>query len=331
MVIAHRGASGYRPEHTRVAFELAIAQGADAVEPDLVATSDGIVVVRHENEISGTTDVASRPEFAHRRTTKFIDGETLDGWFTEDFSWAELSTLRAVERLAPLRLESAEHSGTQPILRLRDLLRIVAGAGRPIVLVAEIKHPTYFESIGIPLGRLITDELESFGFTGADRVIFECFELTALLELRARAVEGKLVYLIDDRGCAADSPEVSYEHFVTDEGLAALARQVDGISVNKSMLLAGEALASEASGSDLVARAHRAGLGVFVWTLRPENAFLDPRFRRGTVTEFGCWRGEFLALMRLGVDAVFADHPDLALEARATLVSEASPRPASPW
>jgi glycerophosphoryl diester phosphodiesterase len=155
LVIAHRGASGYRPEHTRSAFELAFALGADAVEPDIVASKDGVLVVRHENEISGTTDVASHPEFASRKTTKVIDGVSLTGWFTEDFTWAELSTLRAIERIPQLRQASSSFDRTEGILRLSDLLAIVdtatLAAGRRLVLVAEIKHATYFESIGLPL------------------------------------------------------------------------------------------------------------------------------------------------------------------------------------
>ena len=156
LIIGHRGASGYRPEHTRAAYELAFRLGADAVEPDIVATRDGVLVLRHENEISGTTDVASRPEFADRRTTKLIDGARLTGWFTEDFTWAELSTLRAVERLPQVRQASATFDGLEPILRLSDLLGIIddASGQRQRIMVAELKHATYFESIGLPLDEL---------------------------------------------------------------------------------------------------------------------------------------------------------------------------------
>ncbi|HXR44580.1 MAG TPA: glycerophosphodiester phosphodiesterase family protein, partial [Pseudolysinimonas sp.] len=143
-VIGHRGASGYRPEHSRSAYELAIALGADAVEPDIVATRDGELVLRHENDISGTTDVARHPEFAARRTTKTVDGASITGWFTEDFTWDELSTLRVVERLPALRPHSASFDGLQPMLRLRDLLTILDDATRAVDLVAEIKHPSYF-------------------------------------------------------------------------------------------------------------------------------------------------------------------------------------------
>ena len=143
LVIAHRGASGYHPEHTRKAYLTAIAQGADAIEPDLVISRDGVLVIRHENEISGTTDVASRPEFAHLLTTKVVDGEELTGWFTEDFTWAELSTLRCIERVPQLRPQNAFENGEYAMLRFIDLLEIADQAPRKLTLVVEIKHPTY--------------------------------------------------------------------------------------------------------------------------------------------------------------------------------------------
>ncbi len=190
IVIAHRGASGYRPEHTRSAYELAIAQGADAVEPDVVPTKDGVLVVRHENEISGTTDVAKHPEFANRRTLKLIAGKPTSGWFTEDFTWAELSTLRARERLPKLRPASAAFDGTEPMLRLSDLREILdasAGIGptppvtdgapapavRAVGMVAELKHATYFTSIGLPLGELFADEMRDWSANG--RLVMESF------------------------------------------------------------------------------------------------------------------------------------------------------------
>ena len=179
LVIGHRGASGYRPEHTRSAYELAIALGADAVEPDLVASRDGVLVLRHENEISGTTDVADRPEFADRRTTKRIEGADVTGWFTEDLTWAELSTLTVRERLPELRPRSAEHDGTGGMLRLSDLLRFLDAADRPVGLVAEIKHAAYFESIGLPLDALVADELQAAGWAGDERLTIARQSITA--------------------------------------------------------------------------------------------------------------------------------------------------------
>lgn len=161
LVIGHRGASGYRPEHTIAAYELAFAQGADAVEPDIVLSRDGVPVVRHENEISGTTDVADRPEFAGRRTTKSIDGESITGWFTEDFTWAELSSLRVRERLARVRPQSAAYDGRFGILRLSDVLRLVddAATDSARTAVVELKHATYFDSLGMPLAEIVASEL----------------------------------------------------------------------------------------------------------------------------------------------------------------------------
>lgn len=283
LVIGHRGAPGYRPEHTRSSYELAIALGADAIEPDIVATKDGVLVLRHENEISGTTDVASRPEYAARHTTKTIDGERLSGWFTEDFTWAELSGLRCRERLPGIRRSSADFDGQEGILRLTDLLemldRAAESTGRAVGLVAEIKHATYFESIGIGLDELVADALVEQGWNSGDgRLTVECFEKSALTKLRARGIRSKNVFLLEASGCPPDlvardgSRAASYASFLTDDGLRALRRDVEGISVDKSMVRPKD----EPGGyvrSEVVDRAHGAGLEVFCWTLRPENKF----------------------------------------------------------
>lgn len=320
LVIGHRGASGYRPEHSRAAYELAIRLGVDAVEPDLVATRDGVLVVRHENEISGTTDVSDRAEFAARRTTKTIDGERITGWFTEDFDWAELATLNCRERLPELRPHSATFDGREPMLRLADLLELLDAArarGRDVGLVAEVKHPTYFASIGMPLEPLVARELATW--SGRDGFTVECFERSALVALRDRGLAARYVYLLEKSGAAADEvarPDgtpTSYAAQLTDAGLAALAAEVDGVSVNKALLVArGE---GGIPANDLVARAHAAGLGVFTWTLRPENRFLEPAHRRGGSTAaWGDWRAEFELMLSTGVDGVFVDHPDLVLD-----------------
>jgi glycerophosphoryl diester phosphodiesterase len=318
LVIGHRGASGYRPEHTRAAYEMAIDLGVDAIEPDIVATRDGVLVLRHENEISGTTDVATRPEFADRRATKRIDGVSLTGWFTEDFTWAELSTLRATERLPAVRQTSATFDGTEGILRLSDLLEILdAGAertGRAISVVAEVKHPTFFASIGIPLDELVADELKAWD--DGPRIIVECFEQTVLDEIRERGVRGRFIYLLEARGSAPDlvakfgSKALPYSAQLTDAGLARLAKGVDGVSVDKSLLL-------RPTGTDLVTRAHAAGLEVYTWTLRPENRFLAAERRIGKrAADWGDWRAEFAVILRAGVDGIFVDHPDLGVAAR---------------
>jgi glycerophosphoryl diester phosphodiesterase len=315
LVIGHRGAPGYRPEHSRSAYELALAMGVDAVEPDVVATRDGVLVVRHENEISGTTDVAQHPEFADRKTTKRIDGEALTGWFTEDFTWAELSTLRVRERLPELRPVSAAFDDREPILRLVDVLDLVRrGAhehGREIGTVLEVKHATYFASIGLDLAPLIESDLRSAGWgEGRHPLIIECFESTILGQLRERGIPASYVYLIEASGRPYDQlvahgrQALSYKATVTAKGLDGLVGAVDGISVNKRMLLA--------TGNTIVDDAHARGLAVYTWTCRPENAFLAPEYRSdGGKAAYGDYESEWEAIARGGVDGVFVDHPDL--------------------
>ena len=328
IIIGHRGASGYRPEHTRSAYQLAFALGADAVEPDIVATRDGVLVVRHENEISGTTDVAARPEFAERRRSTVIDGVELTGWFTEDFTWAELSTLLARERLPELRKGSAGFDGRYPILRLRDVFELVdrvsEAANRPFGLVAEIKHATYFESIGLPLAELFAAEANAAGWNGGDgRLVVESFERTVLEQVRAHGVSATRVYLIEKAGAPFDQVDrlgaaaAPYSDSLTDAGLSLLGGQVEGISVHKSLILNPGRAGDGVAAPDLVHAAHAAGLEVYCWTLRPENRYLAKRFRLGQgAGDFGNWQAEFRTLMQTGVDGVFADHPDLAVLVR---------------
>lgn len=326
-IIAHRGASGYRPEHSRAAYELAIAQGADAIEPDIVPTKDGVLVVRHENEISETTDVSDRPEFAHLRTTKTVFGYEFTGWFTEDFTWEQLSTLRVRERLPGLRSGSAEFDDTQPIQRLSDVFELLDGAvtpaGTPLTLVAELKHATYFESIGLPLDELFAAEAERAGWSRGRNLVVECFETRVLRQLRDRGVEAENVFLIDSHGSPLDElvahgPKAkTFADYLTDDGLAGLAASghIDGVSFERHLLLDDPDAPAPALG-DLVARATAAGLATYLWTLRPENQFLLPAHRRGAAGEWGDWEAEFRLFLSSGVDAVFADHPDLAVRIR---------------
>jgi len=332
-VIGHRGASGYRPEHTRSSYELALALGADAVEPDLVATRDGVLVLRHENEISGTTDVAAHPEFADRRVTKIVDGAEMTGWFTEDFTWAELRTLRARERLPKIRPSSASFDGTFGLLALPDLLRLLDDAGetagvRP-GLVLEVKHATYFESVGLPLDELIARDLAEGGWQGsADRITVEAFEESVLAKVRARGVGGELVYLLEASGSPFDEVAANgagarlYADHLTDAGLAALAGRVDGISVDKGLVLPTDEHGDADAPSDLVARAHAAGLLVFCWTLRSENRFLPKNFRYGGgAAAPGDYESEWQRILGTGIDGVFADQPDLAVAVRDAMLA----------
>ncbi|MCE7481273.1 glycerophosphodiester phosphodiesterase family protein [Microbacterium profundi] len=317
LVIGHRGAPGYRPEHSRSSYELALAMGVDAVEPDIVATKDGVLVVRHENEISGTTDVAHRPEFADRKTTKRVDGQALTGWFTEDFTWDEIATLRTTERIPAVRTTSATFDGKQGVLRLTDLLDLVrAGSaehGREIGVVLEIKHATYFESIGLDLASMIVRDLRSAGWADGELpLIIEAFESTVLARLRAMGIPASYIYLIEASGrpydqlVAQGKAAATYKETVAPQGLDALVGKVDGVSVNKRMLLA--------KGSTIVADAHARGLKVFTWTARPENSFLAAEFRgEGGKAAFGDYEAEWAVLADAGIDGVFVDHPDLGV------------------
>ena len=325
LVIGHRGAPGYRPEHTRSSYELALALGVDAVEPDVVFTADGVAVVRHENEIGSTTDVADRPEFAARRTTKTIDGDELTGWFTEDFTWAELATLRCRERLPNLRPSSASFDGAQPPLRLVDVLDLVREAsldqGREIGVVLEIKHATYFTALGYDVAGLIAAALRAARWgDGELPLVVESFESTVLAQVRAHGIRGSYVYLLEAAGrpydlVAARGPSApTYAAQAAPAGLDALVGTVDGISVDKRMILAPDRLGRTTGPSRVVADAHTRGLRVFTWTCRPENAFLLASFRRGRdKAAFGDYESEWRVIADAGVDGVFVDHPDLGI------------------
>jgi glycerophosphoryl diester phosphodiesterase len=316
LVIAHRGASGVRPEHTLEAYTLAVEQGADVIEPDLVMTRDGVLVARHENEISGTTDVAEHPAFADRRTTRTIDGETVTGWFTEDFSLAELKTLRAVERLPDLRPQSAAYDGRFEIPTFDEILRLAdslgEARGRPVGLYPETKHPTYFRRIGLPLEVPLVDALHAAGDTSPeDPVWIQSFEV-GNLELLRGLTRLRLVQLAMPDAGPADRPEMRYDAMMTPDGLATVATYADAIGVAKAMVLDPETLAP----SSLVADAHAAGLAVHVWTLRPENGFLPAPLRSSDdPAAHGDLAAEARALAEAGVDGVFADVPDVVVAA----------------
>ena len=303
LIIAHRGASGERPEHTRAAYELAIEQGADFIEPDLVMSRDGVLVVRHENEIGGTTDIAARPEFADRRTTKTIDGESLTGWFTEDFTLAELKTLRARERLPELRPANTAFDGQEPILTFEEVLDIAAAAG--VGIAPELKHPTYSASLGLAMEDAFVATIERRGLTGADTpVIVQCFEVGPLQRLNAR-IATPLLQLVASGGGPADRPDLSYAAMTTPQGLADIAAYADWIGADIALIEPGPG-----ASTTLIADAHAAGLKVAAWTFRAENAFLPPTDRLGTVpTAHGRLRERLARFAGYGLDAAFMDQP----------------------
>jgi glycerophosphoryl diester phosphodiesterase len=326
IVIAHRGASGHLPEHTLEAYRLAIEQGADFIEPDLVATRDGVLVARHENEISSTTDVADHPEFAGRRATKSIDGQAVDGWFTEDLTLAELKTLRARERLPKLR--TTEFDGRFEIPTLEEILDLLdevngrSGGRRPLIGVyPETKHPSYFAGIGLPLEGPLVEALHRHGWSEPeDPVFIQSFEVGNLKRLH-RMTRLPLVQLAAAGGrppdLARSGDPRTYADLVSPEGLAEIARYAQGIGVHRHLVLPPDGQGGLAPPTPLVDAAHRAGLLVHVWTLRAENAHLPESFRRGDAPEDeGDMRGEALLFLEAGVDGFFTDHPDVGVAAR---------------
>lgn len=263
IIIAHRGASGQRPEHTLAAYELAIAQGADFIEPDLVPTKDGVLVCRHENEISGTTDVAARPEFADKRAVKAIDGVTVDGWFTEDFTLGELKLMRARERLPEVRPANAAYDGQFDVPTLGEALALALAHG--VGIYPETKHPSYFRSIGLPLEETLFAEIEVAGLDRADAPLFlQSFEVANLQALRT-TTHAPIVQLIGAYGAPACGGP-SYAQMCTPEGLRAVAAYANAIGPDKRLVLGEDGAATR-----LVEDAHAAGLLVHPWTYRAEN------------------------------------------------------------
>ena len=311
LIIAHRGASGERPEHTRAAYELAIDQGADFIEPDLVVTRDGVLIARHENEIGGTTDVADYPEFADRRATRTIDGVPVTGWFTEDFTLAELKTLRARERLPELRPANTAFDGQEPILTFDEVLDIAAEGsrrtGRVIGVAPELKHPTHFIALGLPMEDAFVAVLSARGLTGADApILVQCFEVGALQRLRAR-IAAPLLQLVSADGGPFDRPDLTYAAMTTPEGLAAIAAYVAWIGTEASLIEP-----SPNQPTTLIPDAHAAGLKVSAWTFRAENAFLPPEDRIGDdPVAHGKIRERLARFASYGLDAAFMDQPGL--------------------
>jgi glycerophosphoryl diester phosphodiesterase len=319
-VIGHRGASGLRPEHTLEAYALAIDQGADFVEPDLVPTKDGVLIARHENEISETTDIAARPEFASRRATKTVEGKQVGGWFTEDFTLAELKTLRARERLAPRRPASAAYDGQFGLVTLEEVIALVRersrSLGRPVGVVAELKHAAYFDQLGLSFERLLIPLLDAHELGRGDPFFVQCFEPGVLKRLRPHT-SVRLVQLLAAQGAPADQPDSSFADMVTPEGLRAIAAYANAVGPDKALIAPRAQDGSSLRPTTLAADAHEAGLLVFPWTFRSENLFLPAELRRGEdLAAHGDAATEYLQYYELGVDAVFSDFPEAAVAAR---------------
>lgn len=323
LLIAHRGASGERPEHTLLSYRRAIEQGADFIEPDLVPTKDGALVARHENNITDTTDVAAHPEFADRKTTRTIDGMKMTGWFTEDFLLSELKTLRAKERLPQLRPGNTAYDGQADIPTLEEVIALAkqasAETGRTIGIYPETKHPTYFASIGLPLEARLVDTLRAAGWNRADAPVFiQSFEVDNLKQLHGMT-RVRLIQLMANSDGPADNAAPSYKAMATPEGLRAVATYAYGIGPEKAMILP-----AQGAPTSLISDAHAAGLKVHPWTFRAENLFLNPAFRTGAnPAEHGDLAAEILTFLELGVDGFFTDYPYIGYQARETYRSTA--------
>jgi len=311
LVIAHRGASGERPEHTIESYRLAIEQGADYIEPDLVSTRDGALIARHENEIGGTTDVAQHPEFAIRRRTQIIDGEAMTGWFTEDFTLAEIKTLRARERLPELRPNNCAFNGLFTIPTFDEIMQLAAdtnrrrGAASRIGVYPETKHPAHFAAVGLPLELPVLETLRRHGYDAEGSPVFiQSFDPRNLRQLRTQTAL-PLVQLL--------------EHELGD--LAEIAKYADAVGIAKSL--------ASATG---VAAAHAANLKVHVWTFRAENEFLPEDLRSGgraglppVPAAHGDLDAEIRRYLSRGIDGFFVDFPAAGVRVRDAYISGVQP------
>jgi glycerophosphoryl diester phosphodiesterase len=345
LVFAHRGASGYRPEHTLAAYDLAIRMGADVVEPDLVSTRDHVLVVRHENEISGTTDVARRPEFASRKVTKTIDGVPLTGWFTEDFTLAELRTLRAVERLPDVRQENTAFDGRYTVPTLQEVIDLVRAerraTGRRIGIAPETKHPTYFDSIGLSLEEPLLQTLRDARLNRRRAGVYvQSFEESNLRDLRRLGLRTQVVQLTSAGATARPYDHVAtgdpetYAAMTTFAGLRDVATYATVLSPDILQILPRDTTGRQLPATRLVTDAHRAGLDVVPYTFRAENTFLPLQYRRGAdPTDHGDLLGFLQDAFATGIDGFFVDQPDLGFAAREDLYGEhgvAHPQAAAP-
>jgi glycerophosphoryl diester phosphodiesterase len=325
IVFGHRGASGYLPEHTARAYELAIDLGADFIEPDLVSSKDGQLVVRHENNIRDTTDVAQHPEFADRHTTKLVEGVQETGWFTEDFTLAELKTLRAVERLAELRPGNATSGGLYPILTLEEVISIAQR--RHVGIFPELKKPTWFREIGLPMEEKLVAIMRAHGYEDpSDAAFLQSFDPACLQRLN-ELTNLPLVQAVNARtgvpyAFAQQGDTRTYGDLLTPEGLRFVSSYADAIGPEKALLVPRSSDGALQKPSGLLEDAHRAGLKVYAYTFRNENSFLPLDFRLGDpslpahASATGDAAAEYRYFYELGVDGVWSDNPDTAVAVR---------------
>lgn len=339
IVIGHRGACGYVPEHTLTSYFIAMQDGVDFVEPDLVMTKDAVLIARHENEIGTTTDVARHPEFAARRTTKVIDGTAVSGWFTEDFTLAELKRLRARERIPDIRPANTRFDGQFQIPTFEEILALVQAVqqqrvtlaqqlGRPaplpIGVYPETKHPSYFQGLGLAMEEKLVATLERHSYQGCEgRAYLQSFEV-ANLKVLSKLTQLPLVQLIESSGAPYDflakGDRRTYADLITPRGLEEIAGYAQAIGPAKSLIIPRTASDSLAVPTSLVADAHAQGIHVHAWTFRAENSFLPSNLRVGADPHtFGNLDAELRAFLAAGIDGFFTDHADLGVRARDSL------------
>jgi glycerophosphoryl diester phosphodiesterase len=324
VVVGHRGASGYRPEHTLAAYELAARMGADFIEPDLVTTKDRVLVARHEPEIGGTTDVAAHPEFAARKKTKVVDGSPLTGWFAEDFTLTELKTLRAKERIPAVRQHNTVFDGRYQVPTLQEVIdltkRLSRELDRPIGIYPETKHPTYFQQQGLALEPALVKTLTSNGLNRPEAKVFvQSFEVSNLKALD-KELRVPLVQLTSSTGAPYDfvagGDPRTYADIVSANGLREVATYADGVGPSKNQVIPVDATGKLGTPTALVRDAHQAGLVVHPYTFRVENSFLPVDFRSSAVAaDSGNLFGEIAAYRQAGIDGLFSDNADIAVAA----------------
>ncbi|MET9907865.1 glycerophosphodiester phosphodiesterase [Streptomyces sp. NPDC006476] len=331
-IIGHRGASGYRPEHTFGSYNLALDLGADIVEAgDLVPTKDGHLVCRHEPEIGGTTNVADHPEFADRKTTKVLDGVSTTGWFTEDFTLAELKTLRAIERIPANRPHNTLYNGRWEIPTFEEVLKWqdeqTRKRGKQVWIYPETKHPTYFRKLGLGLEERVAKLLHKYGKDKRNSpVILQSFEPSSIQRLNT-LVDNPLVVLLSAAGTrpwdfveAGDPRTVA--DLITPKGLREIAGYAQGLGPTLDLIITKKADGSLDKPTTLVSDAHKVGLILHPYTMRNENPFLPAEFRKGTAADgYGDPFGAFKAYFATGIDGVFTDNADTGVLARADFVN----------
>ncbi|GAB3051509.1 glycerophosphodiester phosphodiesterase [Acinetobacter apis] len=333
LVIAHRGASALRPEHTLASYQKAIEDGADIIEPDLVSTKDGVLIARHENEIGGTSNVSALPIFAQRKTTKVIDGHTLEGWFTEDFTAKEIRQLKARERIPNIRPANTTFNDLYGIPTLDQIIRLAERhyrkTGRVIGLYIETKHPTYFASQGLAMEDRLLKTLAKYKYTrDIAPVYLQSFEVTNLKYLKDRTKKygiqhAKIIQLYDDPAIrpadfVKQDVATTYADLATANGLKQVATYADGVGPSKGYIFN----QATQQPTTYVADAHQAGLKVHPYTFRPENNFLPENLKCSAVADQRCPTGsikEIQQYIKLGIDGFFTDDSKLGREAIATI------------